>query len=656
MNSNMYPTLSDAERRWFLALDSAHGIVHFGLDSECTGRETTNMLAGTPVVRWIGTEPTNTDWSVRSPDRWQCELSGADGSRLIWTVERDIDDLVMSFANNGPTTVDELTLSFPIDALVAVSVLLPASVDADRCGRPPWLLVAADLGHLRICPEPATMAWHAVNRGTRRGATKHCPSEGVDPHLCGDEWRNATGQTDDYTPSTLDLRFILDDRLGQKETVALRFSPTALTMPDGIGADIWRRIRRPLLNHWQPCGDWAGRDLTWLLANNVLSDPASCSLWFYGEPMLFWHEPVPGIDLRSLLRLSLDHWLDHGVSHHGHVNAFGRMFDLYVFTGAVLVIAAWDYWTVSGDHAWLSGKIERLHRVADYLVRRDTDNDGLIESIHSGNAGTLRDPDRADVWFEMMNFGGKNAWTNLLVYRAFLCLAEMLDSLGQESGASWYRMNAKRLRETFRTQMMGENGWFVSWVSEDGEVHDYCHTFINGMAVAYNIVDPNEGRPILSRVVAQSHRIGFTRWDLGVPANLLPCRQADMIGPRIGIDGKPVNDNFAWPEGLTEHAAFGHRYPNGTIHPTLVWPYLLGLQIAGLDAEADRILEAMISSAEAGVFQNGLVNAGYGGAEHFTIDGRTCGYEGFLPESWNFLMAAFTRDPELRTRLLGPVA
>ncbi len=46
---------------------------------------------------------------------------------------------------------------------------------------------------------------------------------------------------------------------------------------------------------------------------------------------------------------------------------------------------------------------------------------------------------------------------------------------------------------------------------------------------------------------------------------------------------------------------------------------------------------------------------GYGGAEHFTADGRTLGYEGYLPESYNYLMAAFTREPGMRRRLLGPL-
>jgi hypothetical protein len=256
----------------------------------------------------------------------------------------------------------------------------------------------------------------------------------------------------------------------------------------------------------------------------------------------------------------------------------------------------------------------------------------------------------------MTNFGHKNTWTNLISYRAFLCLAALLDEVGNDEGAAYYRQKASLLQQAFlKNFLSSENGWFVSWISLDEQVHDYCHTFINGMAVAYGIVTPDKGKEILAKVVAKSKTIGFNSWHLGVPCNLLPILKGDMIGPRTGIDGKPIKNDFYWPDELTEKDAFGNRYTNGTIHPPLVWPYLLGLQVAGLDDEADRILNAMIGSAQEGLFQNGIVNVGYGGAEHFYSNGNTCGYEGYLPESFNFLMACFTRDSLMRSRLLKPM-
>ncbi|MCC6489846.1 MAG: hypothetical protein IT364_20320 [Candidatus Hydrogenedentes bacterium] len=648
--------LHDALRRWVLAFDDQAGVSFLGLDSEGTGREGVNLLAAPILPSWTNAELDSAEWDTTRNDEWRCSIPELQGRGAVyWSIRREGDDLEWRLTYEGEGVVEGLCVALPISALLAAAVLLPASVDSSKRGLGPWLLVAPDFGHLLVEVE-SSQPWFAVNEGVRGSSGGQSgPPEGVDPRLKGAAWLEAVGLSA-YTPGTLSLKLVSQDPFRSGELATIRFRPRELEMADGVDRPTWKRIRRAYLNHWQPCGTWAGPGLSQVLANNVLSDPASISLWFYSESMLYYRRPMPGIDLLHLLRGSLDHWLDHGVSGQGHVNAFATMYDLYVSTGACLLVAAWHYWAISGDRVWLSARLPLLHRMADYLLRRDVDGDGLIESYGSGNAGTLRDPERADIWFEMMNFGHKNAWTNAIAYRAFLCLAEMLEAADHPKGAKYYRRHASALRAAYVRHLLSErNGWFVSWISLDGEVHDYCHTFINGMAVAYGIVEPEEGREILSRVAAQSHAIGFDQWRLGVPGNLLPCRKADMIGPRRDIDGEPIRNNFYWPDDLSEAEAFGLRYPNGTIHPALVWPYLLGLQVAGLTEEADRIMDAMLGSVEEGLFQNGVVNVGYAGAEHFYINGRTCGYEGFLPESFNFLMACFTRDPARRDLLLRPL-
>jgi hypothetical protein len=642
--------------RWRIGLHPSDGLCRLYLHSEGAGRESANLLSGPIRLTWRRADLTRVSWSIAAPSTWVCSVPEADGDGVVtWTVTSDGDELLWQFDYSGSGCAEDLRIEMPMSPLQTASVLTPSAIDAENRGLGPWLLVAPDFGHLRVEARPPN-AWTGANDGCRgAGSSATAPPGGIDPSLRGEAWLDAV-KLPDYVPGKILVRMACKEPLRPGKPFSLRFAPQELSVPSGLTDETWKRIGRPYLNHWQPCGAWAGPASSNVLANNVLSDPASVSLWFYAEPMLFVHEPLPGIDLRPLLRHSLDYWLDNHVSAQGHVNAFGKMYDLYVSSGACLIIAAWDYWTVSQDRDWVGNRIGTLHLMADYILRRDVDDDGLIESYGSGNAGSLRDPDRADIWFEMMNFGHKNAWTNLLAYRAFLSLADMLGQIGQANGAAYYTRKAEELRNAFVRQMLGsENGWFVSWISQDGEVHDYCHTFINGMAVAYGIVAPDEGRRILERVVEKSESVGFDHWQLGVPGNLIPCRKLDMIQARIGIDGAPVNDHFYWPDDLTDEAAFGYRYPNGTIHPALVWPYILGLQVAGLDAEADRILDAMIDSAQKGLFQNGIVNVGFGGAEHFLFNGKTCGYEGFLPESYNFLMGVFTRQPRLRSRLLRPL-
>ena len=640
--------MSDSQDRWVLGMDSQRGLVHFGLDSEGTGCSQTNLLAKSVKLEYDGFENKQVRSSCKEKKNW--ELSS---DCLSWKITQDGERFIWTLKNNGVEALTNLRIIMPLNALEAATVLIPAGLGKNNNGCGPWLLVAPDYGHLYIEAKSSSQ-WFTINDGIRHGTTQTAPKTGVDPKLRGQAWVEAAN-VPDYKPCELNLQFACDS-FAPGEEVVFSFEAVEISTPEGIDLKRWKKIRKPYLNHWQPCGTWTDKKRVSVLANNVLSDPASSSLWMYAEPMLFLHEPVKGIDLRVLLKHSLDYWLDNHVSAKGHVNAFGHMYDLYVCVGAKLLLAAWNYWAISADREWLKKRINILHLMADFLLRRDIDKDGIIESIGSGNAGTFHDPDRADIWFEMMNFGHKNTWTNAISYRAFLCLAEMLDAIGQSKGAKYYRLQATNLRDAFVKQFFSkENGWFVSWISQDGQIHDYCHTFINGMAVAYGIVPPAQGREILSKVIKKSKSIGFDNWHLGVPGNLLPCRKGDLIGPRIGIDGNPVKDGFYWPDDLTEEVTFGTRYTNGTIHPFLVWFYLLGLQVAGLDDEADRILNAMTQSAKEGLFQNGIVNIGLGGCEHFYFNGKTCGYEGYLPESFNFLMGHFTRDPKTREKLLGPL-
>ncbi len=649
----MRTTLSNTS--WSVDCDPVLGIVGLGLDSEGGDRKATNLLA-TPVEWFLdgrGVHAQGWTGSVDGPTDGGGWSAKADGVRI--TVEVDTDrGLTFQFANVGDRPVESPGFALPLNALHAPATLLQAN-DSDASSAPRNLFVnVPDKGHFSASSDDGR-TWRAAMKGRRNRGGLGNPC-GVDPLLRGEEWLRASAAPAGWQPCELRLVLTLDGVLQPQTSTTLRLSVVDLLCPADMDAATWAGIGRCYLNNWQVSSDWHA-ERAGLLANNVVSDPAGCSFWFYADAMLFWHEVAKDVDVRPLLRRSLDYWLSQHVSANGHVNAFGHMYDLYCVTGPSLLISAWDYWQLADDTAWLENALPRLHLMGDYLLRRDVDRDGLVESIHSGNAWGLRDPDRADVWFEMMHFGHKNAYLNALAYRSLLCLAEMLEATGHPGGGRWYREHADRLKVAFQSQMYDpQSGWFVSWISADGEVHNYGHTFVNGLAVAYGLVSPEEGAGILSRLHGVLRESGFDNWQCGVPANVRPCRRADMIQPRITMDGEPADDTFRWPEGLSEAASYGYRYPNGTLHPMLTTFYLHGLQVAGLHDLADPILSAMTDNARRGGLQNGIVNLGYCGAEHFLIDGKTCGYEGILADNWLFLTGHFTRNAESRHRLLGPMA
>jgi hypothetical protein len=137
-----------------------------------------------------------------------------------------------------------------------------------------------------------------------------------------------------------------------------------------------------------------------MLGNNVISDPASCSLWFYADQAFFAPEPSPGVSLMPLVRRTIEYWIDTKMLRDANGQETGEIicywnYGHFLDANAGPLIAAWDYVEVTQDRAWLAQKIKRLEMIADFLTRRDVDGDGLIEATQSGNLYTLKQPNRS---------------------------------------------------------------------------------------------------------------------------------------------------------------------------------------------------------------------------------------------------------------------
>ena len=148
-------------------------------------------------------------------------------------------------------------------------------------------------------------------------------------------------------------------------------------------------------------------------------------------------------------------------------------------------------------------------------------------------------------------------------------------------------------------------------------------------------------------------KAGFHRFDLGVPITLAPVRRGDyLLGIPSGICGVPQREDGS--------DTFGYYLNGGCMVDDAVY-CITALHIVGEGEKGDRILRAMLARQEKGVFpngggfQNGVVNAYPQGAEFFTWDGKTCGYEGHLTYSYSFLQAIFLREPAFRARLFRPM-
>ena len=442
--------------------------------------------------------------------------------------------------------------------------------------------------------------------------------------------------------------------------LTITLTPLRLAPPAGLrDASLWPAARRGWLDALQPCARWGEQDKPFsappgILGNNVISDPASVSIWFYADQAFFMPEAAPGVSLMPLVRQTIDYWLDRRMRRGPDGRLTGEITGYWDYGGfldaeASPLIAAWDYVEVTSDLPWLERRIGRLELAADFLASRDIDGDGFVEAVQSGDRGALVQPNRSCAWWDALNCGWKDGYTNALIYRAWRSLADLERELGRSAQAAGYTRLADRLKAVYaKTLYNRQTGWLAWWRSRDGELHDYASPTLNGLAIEYGLVEPGLARRILNRLWKKMAAAGFTRFDLGVPPMLVPVRRSDYLQPdAIGIPAR---------EDGTD--TFG-QYMNGGITAGQVLHFLDAHYVLGskeLAARADRVLRAMLERQVRGGFQNGVRNATGKGIDWTTWDAKPSGYEGYLADSFRFLQAVLMREPAFRDRLYRPMS
>jgi hypothetical protein len=540
-------------------------------------------------------------------------------STIEWDITASPDHAEMSFSAVGAGTLapDSIEIVFPFDPMVAPTTVLPADWHEDGSFELPLVISAPDFGQMLLRVSPASKI-----RGRLEGSR--------DNHL-------------------VDLILELP-QLDGNHPYTFTLTPLALAPPPGLQDEaLWRLARRGWFNAFQPSARWGEQNRALssppgILANNVLSDPCSFSLIFYADHMLWTPTVAEGISVAALVRRAVEFWLDHRTHTSGEVVGYWD-YTNFLDANAGPPICAWDYVEATGDLTWLEKRISGLEVVADFHARRDQDLDGLVEATQSGNAGTLFDPDRSCNWFDGVNHGWKDAYSNALIYRSWRCLADLESKLHREEQRRRYAKLADRLKAAYaRVLYNPHTGWIADWRSEDGKLHDYASPVASSMAIEYGLVDLEQGKKIMEKLWAKMQTAGFTRYELGIPPNFEPIHMSDYLQP----------DGFGCPHREDGTDTFQH-YENGGISAGHSMHFFVANYLLGQGGKADDILRAMLVRQQGDGFQNGVQNAANKGIDWTTWDGKPCGYEGFLADVYYFLMAVLLREPSLRERFYRPL-
>jgi len=595
-------------------------------DTEGGSRLSTNLLRAPIVLRvliagtWYTSAELTATREATTGGGIRFRINAIGNAELIWDINSSLASPVFMLSARGTdlNRVEAVELVFPLDPRVTPTTVLPAEWADDGTLGLPAIISAPDFGQMLM-------------------------TDVASPNITG---RLEGSRTDGTADFVLDLSTVL--RSGSS---ALSMAPVQLRAPQGLNdVAMWRKVRRGWFNSWQLSARWGPQDNpvsapAGILANNVISDPVSFSLRFQADHALWFPMAAPGISVAAIVRRSLEWWLDHRMSATGEVVGYWNISN-FLDANAAMLTAAWVYAESTGDEDWLTTRMPQLELVSEFLAQRDVDGDGIVEATQSGNYGTLAVPARSCNWYDALNCGHKDGYSNALIYRAWRCLAELEHRLQRPSAALRYTQLADRLKAAYSPTLFNPaTGWLAWWKSEDGVLHDYATPIVNGMAIEYGLVDPAQGRAILQRLWAKIEAAGFNRFDLGVPSILIPALRADYIIDPGGYS-VPRRDDGTDTFGI---------YENGGITASHVGHFLAAHYVVGTPERADALLNAMVERQVTTGFQNGVRNQFPAGIDWTTWDGQPSGYEGYLADVYGFLLAVLLREPLFRARYYRPL-
>lgn len=406
-------------------------------------------------------------------------------------------------------------------------------------------------------------------------------------------------------------------------------------LPGLDGNSLYDGFRRSFLNLFQV------NPRVQMLANNASSDPVPFTLYMDALMAAAAPELVEGLSAMDLVRMTVDRYIA-GAKGYGLIGyavdpgqadlvpwkAPWNSLDAY----PSLLIAACASAEGASGLAWAQANWTGLTRWEAAMATGDADGDGLLEHPHTGNSGDRATADRRPSnWWDTINFGHQDAYANALAYKAWRDMAGLAERLGRADEADDYAARASKLKASyFKTFFNPESGLLAGWRSADGKLHDYAFTFVNGIAVAFELVEGAKAHGLMNRLLAKMKDVGYDSFRYGLPGNLIPVRKEDYVFHNWS-GAKEIGE-----PSLEDGSDAFQYYENGGATACYAYFTVKALYTLGRIEEARMIFRPMLRSYADGEFQG------------FCADGKSkdwrdwkggChGYEGLLCDGFLALL------------------
>lgn len=181
------------------------------------------------------------------------------------------------------------------------------------------------------------------------------------------------------------------------------------------------------------------------------------------------------------------------------------------------VINVAELFDMTGDFDWVKTHKHACESALDYLIRRDSDNDCLVEM-----ATDYHTEGKGSDWIDIIWASYENALVNAKLYYALTLWADIEELLGDDSHAAEYKQFAVEMKESFnRSTANGgfweeTNKWYVYWRDKDDSIHgNNLVTPVNFMAIAYGLCDDRTRiAAILDKIEDQMLKEKLFSWPL----------------------------------------------------------------------------------------------------------------------------------------------
>jgi hypothetical protein len=176
-----------------------------------------------------------------------------------------------------------------------------------------------------------------------------------------------------------------------------------------------------------------------------------------------------------------------------------------------------ELYNQTGDLPWVKTHQASCEKALDWIIRRDSDNNGLVEMMTDSHKQK-----RGSDWIDIIWAAHENAFVNVKLYYALILWADIEKQLGNTTKENYYKGFAGKLKNSFNKTISTGGFWdadkkcYIHWRDKDGSIHgNNMVTPVNFMAIAYGLCDDDaRTKIILDAIELQMQKENLFFWPI----------------------------------------------------------------------------------------------------------------------------------------------